>query len=174
MDRRLGGAADYADKVQAGKASALVEQILGRKIGQPEILPPNRLFFAPMPIHDICQDPPSLLLVVPFRGIGRHIGRQSLDQGVDLDQPVGDLLVRRAVARLRAGHVNTVSDQLGPERFEPVAQARGGPAIVLVVGAHRSLELVGNRRRIAELQIGLEIGEGDICVGRAASRASKA
>ena len=136
------------------------------RVGQPEILPPHRLFFPAMPINNVGQDPTGLLLLVPFSGIGRNISRQSFDQRVDLDQPVGDLLVRRAVARLRAGHVCPVSDQLRPLRFEPVAQDHRGTAIILVVGAHHGLGLFGNRRRIAELEIGLEIGERDIRIGQ--------
>ena len=50
--------------------------------------------------------------------------------------------------------------------FEPVAQDRRGLAIILVVGAHHSLGFFGNRRDIAELKTGLEIGERDIRIGQ--------
>ncbi len=63
VDRRLCGAADRADKVEAGESGAFIEQILGREIGQPEILPPDRLLFPAVPVEDVGQDPAGLLLL---------------------------------------------------------------------------------------------------------------
>ena len=173
MDRRLGGAAGSADKDEPGQSGALIEQVLGGEIGQPEILPPHRLFFPAVPVENVCQYPARLLLLVPLFRIGRNVSRQPFDQRVDLDQPVGDLFVRRAVAGLRAGHVRRRQRPAAPRSASSQSRkASGGTAIILVVGAHRRLGLFGDRRDVVEFEIRLEIGERDIRIGSGVSRSN--
>ena len=64
------------------------------------------------------------------------------------------------------GTSDAVSDQAWPAAFRASrARLSGGAAIILVVGAHCGLGLVGDRRSIVEFEIRLEIGECDIRIG---------
>ena len=55
MDRRLRRAADSADIFQTRETGAFVKQVVGRRAREPEMLPPQGLFFPAMPIQSIAR-----------------------------------------------------------------------------------------------------------------------
>src|SRR5262249_55068584 len=104
MYRRLGCAADCTNERQSRKRGAFFQQIFGRQITQAEILPPGGLFFPTVPIEDIREKPPGVLLGVSLGHVHRHAISQTMDERCNLLLPVGQILT--GVARLWKRPVN--------------------------------------------------------------------
>jgi len=112
---------------------ALVEEVVFvGEIAQPVELPPRDLVFAAVELEHVGEEPAGVLL---FRALGLVVG-DALQERVHrvLDVLAALLLLFAFVAVLarRPGNV-------GPQGFEPVAQAQGRDAVFLVVEATRRL-----------------------------------
>ena len=62
MDWRPCGAPGRSDEGESGESGSLVKQFIGGKRGQPEVLPPYRFVLSPVPIEDVREEPPCVLL----------------------------------------------------------------------------------------------------------------
>ena len=165
MNGRLGCAAAHAHKSETRKPRTLVEQVLGPKIGKPEILPPQRFLFAPMPIERVREKPARVLFGRPFRDVSRNVARQPLNQRVDLLQPFTERFARRTFRCFRPGNSSAGIDQRGSPRFQPIPQPPCRYAVIAVVtGDDAAIGLV-DEFDISELKAGLYFGERHVRIG---------
>ena len=72
MDRRFAVPPACFDERQPGEAGAFVKQVFGGKIAKPEILPPDGLLFATVPIEHEREKPARLLFGRPFGDVVGH------------------------------------------------------------------------------------------------------
>ena len=101
---RLGRAAHGAHEPEARKSCPLLEEVFIRERREAEILPPDALLLAPVPVEDVGEDPARLLVQATLARVGGHVGSQSRDVLGDSRLPGAEVLARfarreRAAAR---------------------------------------------------------------------------
>ena len=80
VDRRLDRSSDPSRQLQAGQRCTLIEEVLGREIREPEVLPPERTILPPVPIQQISQHPSRLLVRAPLLRRYRNIADDALHE----------------------------------------------------------------------------------------------
>src|SRR6266404_2077577 len=107
MDRSLRRSADAALEDESGDGGSFVEKVVVGKVAEPEMLPPNGLLFASMPIENIGQNPAGVLFVRAIDRIDRDVAREAHDKRVDLLLPFADVFA--GLAWLQRGTINGVA-----------------------------------------------------------------
>ena len=125
-----------AQEIQPGQAGTLVEEILGRQVAKPEILPPNGLVFPAVPIQHERKKPARLLLrrVRSATSSGTPFVSRATSAG-DLLLPLAELFadlhgLRNAAARSTA----PLGDETRLARASSQSRKRcGGSAVIPIV-----------------------------------------
>ena len=132
-------------QLQTREGLALVEQLLVGEVVQPIPLPVLRLVLAPMPAHQMREQPTRVLRVRGVAGLGRQPREQRFARGVLLLFELADLLGRLWRFLLRTRHRRARRLHTGPQRLEPIPQRFGRSAVVAVVATYRVTRLKRNR-----------------------------
>jgi hypothetical protein len=156
-----------AGEAKAGDRGPLIEQFRLGKVAQSEELPPGRFQFPPMPVHEMGEEPPGLLLVAAVGARCRHVGREGFHHRLHAPSPLVDRGRGSSVRRLWARYGRTLPFDVGPQLLEPPPKLAGRLTVVAVVALDRCPHLGRDGARGTELQgtfDNAEVGSG-ICKG---------
>ena len=115
LNRALLLRTDVSDEFQPGDGAAFVEKVLFAEGEQPEVLPPDRLVLAAMPVQEVGEDSPCGII---------H-AEQLHSKAFDFLLPLAEWLGRLPRFRLRARHADALCHKRGALLFEPVARGEG-------------------------------------------------
>src|SRR5206468_2626027 len=133
VDGTLLRPADPGDIAEPRNRRALVEELLVREVTQPKELPPRSLVLPTMPVQEMGEEPPRLLLLGALGTVAGNIGGERLHQCSNPSPAFIDGGRRRASPRLWAWERSPAAFHGRAQVLEPLSEVQGRKAVIAIV-----------------------------------------
>lgn len=119
-----------------------------------------------MEIEHIREEPPGVLFLCAFSGVGRNVSRQRFDKRRDERDPSRDVFGGLSVLRRRTIDNGTASNCFRSAFLEPLPKGDRRSAVVLIVALNYLTVGCADVLSVPEFKARLELRECDIGIGK--------